>query len=136
MAAPLINVVQITVTNRCQLNCGRCGVAGLRNVMPGGFDLVCFKSMLHDWPEAEAKELMGRAAGSLRSGGAILVFERGALALRGTPIPFALVPLLLFYHSFRLPRFYADSLSELGFRNVQVRQIGLEMPFFLVTGSR
>lgn len=33
MAAPLINVVQLTLTNRCQLNCGHCGVAGLRDVM-------------------------------------------------------------------------------------------------------
>lgn len=108
----------------------------LRDALPGGFDLVCFKSMLHDWPEAEAKQLMARAAGSLRPGGTMLVFERGALALRGTSIPFALVPLLLFYHSFRLPRFYADTLSELGFRNVEVRQIDLEMPFHLVTGAK
>src|ERR1051326_4168968 len=33
----------------------------LVDALPGGIDLVSFKSMLHDWPENEARRLMQRA---------------------------------------------------------------------------
>ncbi len=35
MALPLINVVQLTLTNRCQCNCKHCGVSKLREVIKG-----------------------------------------------------------------------------------------------------
>jgi SAM-dependent methyltransferase len=108
----------------------------LVDAWPGGFDLVSFKSMLHDWPDEAAKELMARAAGALEPGGTMLIFERGALELGGTPLPFSLVPFLLFHHSFRPSRFYVDQLRALGFEKVEVRKINLEMPFHLVTGTR
>ena len=103
---------------------------------PGGFDLVSFKSMLHDWPDDLAGELLARAAGALRPGGTVLIFERSPLAPRGMPLPYSLIPFLLFHHSFRPPGFYADRLRALGFSKVEVRQIDLEMPFHLVTGTR
>jgi SAM-dependent methyltransferase len=103
---------------------------------PDGFDLVSFKSMLHDWPDDLAGDLLARAAGALRPGGTVLIFERSPLALGGTPLPYSLIPFLLFHHSFRPPAFYANQLEGLGFRTVEVRIIDLEMPFSLVTGSR
>ncbi|NPU83924.1 MAG: methyltransferase type 12 [Syntrophaceae bacterium] len=108
----------------------------LVDVWPGGFDLVSFKSMLHDWPDEAAKELMARAAGALDPGGTVLIFERAPLELDGRPLPYSLVPFLLFHHSYRPPRFYVDHLRALGFGKVEVRKIDLEMPFFLVTGTR
>lgn len=103
---------------------------------PGGFDLVSFKSMLHDWPDDLAGELLSRAAGAVRPGGTVLIFERAPLELNGRPLPYSLVPFLLFHHSFRSAGFYADHLQRLGFGKVEVRKIGLEMPFHLVTGTR
>ncbi len=48
MALPLIKVVQLTLTNRCQLNCGHCGVAELRNVMPGELTLEQIDDIFRD----------------------------------------------------------------------------------------
>lgn len=106
-----------------------------RDAWPEGFDLVCFKSMLHDWPEAAAKHLLARAAGALRPGGSLLVFERTVPEPAGAPLPYSLIPFLLFRHSYRPPAFYANQLEKLGFNAVEVRVVELEMPFSLVTGS-
>jgi MoaA/NifB/PqqE/SkfB family radical SAM enzyme len=48
MALPLIKVVQLTLTNRCQLNCGHCGVAELRSVMPGELTLEQIDDVFRD----------------------------------------------------------------------------------------
>lgn len=48
MALPLIKVVQLTLTNRCQLNCGHCGVAELRSVMPGELSLEQIDDVFRD----------------------------------------------------------------------------------------
>ncbi len=39
MALPLINVVQLTLTNRCQCNCKHCGVSKLRRTIKGELTL-------------------------------------------------------------------------------------------------
>jgi len=108
----------------------------LCDAWPTGFDLVCFKSMLHDWPEEAAAELLVNAAGALRPGGTLLIFERWELERSGTPIPYSLIPFLLFYRSFRSPHVYADRLQDLGFGKTGIRNVDLGMPFFLVTGAR
>jgi SAM-dependent methyltransferase len=108
----------------------------LRDPWPSDFDLVSFKSMLHDWPEEAAGKLMTSAAEALRPGGTLLVFERGALEMSGTPFAYAQIPFLLFHNSFRSPRFYTQRLQALGFRDIGVRAIDLGTPFFLVTGVR
>jgi len=45
-------------------------------VLPEGFDLVSFKSFLHDWPEDEASTMLARAVDALAPGGSLLIFER------------------------------------------------------------
>ena len=50
-----------------------------RDELPGGHDLISFKSFLHDWPPAEVAELLRRAARSLMPGGTLLIFERARL---------------------------------------------------------
>jgi SAM-dependent methyltransferase len=107
----------------------------LEDDWPTGFDLVCWKSMLHDWPDAQARALLARAATSLEPEGRVLIFERAPLPLREGPVPFALLPTLLFARSYRPASWYVAELETLGYRDIETRELTLETPFFLVTAS-
>lgn len=104
--------------------------------LPAGFDLVAFKSMLHDWPERETERLLERACRALAPGGSLLVFERGPIEARDGTLPFSMLPMLLFFRSFRPPTFYTRRFESLGLTDVEVRTFRLETPFFVVTGRR
>jgi SAM-dependent methyltransferase len=108
----------------------------LADQLPTGFDLIAFKSMLHDWPDAEATRLLERASRSLDPGGTLLIFERGPIELAGATLPYSLIPMLLFFRSFRSPTFYQERLAELGFEEIAMQTIRLEMPFFVITARR
>lgn len=108
----------------------------LTQALPAGCDLITFKSMLHDWPEREARQLIAKASQALTEGGTLLIFERGPFECAERGVPYSLVPFLLFFRSFRAPAIYAAQLEGLGFREIAVRRIDLEMPFFLVTGVK
>jgi hypothetical protein len=108
----------------------------LTSPLPREHDVVVFKSVLHDWPEASARELMLRASDALEPGGTLLVFERGPLELLRRPVPYSLLPILVFASAFRTPDLYVRTLTDLGFGHVRVSQIDLEMPFFLVRGIK
>jgi SAM-dependent methyltransferase len=108
----------------------------LADRLPTGFDLIAFKSMLHDWPDAEATRLLERASRSLVPGGTLLIFERGAIELAGATLPYSLIPMLLFFRSYRSPTFYQERLAELGFEEIAIQTIRLEMPFFVITARR
>jgi ubiquinone/menaquinone biosynthesis C-methylase UbiE len=104
--------------------------------LPGGHDLISFKSMLHDWPEEAASQFMAKAAAALEPGGTLMIFERGALALKGRTPAFSTIPTLLFFRSYRSASFYVNRLEALGFRDIQVKEIELELPFFLLTARK
>ena len=104
--------------------------------LPGGFDAVVFKSMLHDWPDDQARLLLRRASECLAPDGVLVIFERGPLELAAQPLPYSMLPLLLLFRSFRSPTFYVDVLKGLEFERVMVDRIDLETPFFLVAASR
>jgi hypothetical protein len=108
----------------------------LTDPLPGGFDLVTFKSMLHDWPEREAAGLMAGAGESLVPGGTMLIFERAPIRFEAGNIPPSMVPMLLFFHSFRQASFYASKMGEMGFRDVRTGTIDLDTPFHLITGVK
>jgi SAM-dependent methyltransferase len=103
----------------------------LTDPLPVGFDLVTFKSMLHDWPDAQARRLLTHASQALAPGGTLLIFERGPLP-RTAP-PFGLLPMLPFFRSFREPEFYRRHLEAIGLQ-VEVTWVELDMRFFVVTG--
>ncbi|MBW2349460.1 MAG: methyltransferase domain-containing protein [Deltaproteobacteria bacterium] len=109
---------------------------GLKDPLPRGFDLVCFKSMLHDWPDPQAWHLLESAARCLRSGGTLLIFERQRPEAWPWPLPYSLVPFLLFFRSYRTPSSYETQLKGLGFQEITRRRIELDMPFMLVTGVK
>ena len=113
-------------------------VAGdaLRDPLPGGHDLISFKSMLHDWPDADAGRLMDRAHDALPPGGTLLIFERAPLGGKAARRSIATLPFLLFAPWFRSPAFYVERLRGLGVREVQVRHLALDTPFFMVAGKK
>jgi SAM-dependent methyltransferase len=108
----------------------------LTDPIPGGFDLITFKSMLHDWPEKEARQLIEKASHSLEPGGTLLIFERGPLEVREKTLPYSMVPFLLFFPSFRSPAIYEEHLRGLDFQGIEIEKIILETPFYLVTAKK
>jgi ubiquinone/menaquinone biosynthesis C-methylase UbiE len=107
-----------------------------RESLPSGYDLITFKSMLHDWPEAEALQFLDRAAAAVEPGGTILVYERLPIRIEGTTPPFSLLPILLFFRSYRDPETYAARLRELGFTDVVRSEIDLDTPFAVLTARK
>ena len=108
----------------------------IRDPFPLNFDLITFKSMLHDWPEAEVDRFLVKAVASLEPGGTLLIFERGPVTPGSEPMPYSMLPMILFFRSFRSPLGYEARLRALGLLNIQIREILLEMPFFLVTATK
>jgi len=108
----------------------------LRDPLPRGFDLIALKSILHDWPEKEAGLLIANAAKSLDPGGTLLIFERGPFAMGNTPLPYSMIPFLLFFNSFRSPITYEERLEDLNFLDIKKEKIDLETPFYLITAKK
>ena len=107
-----------------------------RDPVPGGYDLIAFKSMLHDWPDEDAAHFIAKASQSLNPGGTLLIFERGPIHVGKAAPPFSMLPTLLFFRSYRPPSLYMGQLEALGFREVVCREIELDTPFFLVTARK
>ena len=112
------------------------GGSALTDPLPGGFDLVTFKSVLHDWPEREALQFLSRAAEALAPGGALLIFERVPLGADAASLSFGTIPLLLFARHFRPPELYLAHLTGLGLVNAKTTRIVLDVPFSLVTAEK
>ena len=103
---------------------------------PPAHDLVTFKSMLHDWPDAEAWRFLARTHEALAPGGTLLIFERCRFDPGERTIPYGELPLALFYRSYREPEAYAAPLAAAGFRDVRAQTVQLDMPFMLVTARK
>jgi ubiquinone/menaquinone biosynthesis C-methylase UbiE len=110
--------------------------AGTQDATPQGFDLVTFKSMLHDWPDPEMQQFLEKAHHSLVPGGTLLIFERAQMEVGDAQVPYAVIPFMLFFRSYRAPEAYAERLARLGFRDIEVQVIELEMPFILITATK
>ena len=104
--------------------------------LPEGFDLITFKSMLHDWPEEEVRKFLHKACNALEPGGTLLIFERGPFEIGETGLSYSKIPIFLFAHTLRSPDLYLECLAEKGFHQITVQWIDLELPFFLVTGVK
>jgi ubiquinone/menaquinone biosynthesis C-methylase UbiE len=109
----------------------------IRNdILPRGYDLITFKSMLHDWPIEDAQRFLAKAARALEPGGTILIFERGPIELAQATPPFSMLPVLLFFRSYRGPEGYMKHLEALGFDDIQRREVELDTGFFLITARK
>jgi SAM-dependent methyltransferase len=110
--------------------------SGTQDPTPRGFDLVTFKSMLHDWPDKEMQQFLKKAHNSLTPGGTLLIFERTQMTFENTQIPYATMPFMLFFRSYRATEVYQKQLEKLEFRNIQIQVVALEMPFILITAQK
>lgn len=102
---------------------------------PDALDLVSFKSMLHDWPDAEATLFLSRARTALRPGGTLLIFERQRMPLADGPLPYSSIPMLLFARTFRDEAWYRARLGELGFTGARTQHVTLDTTFMIVEAS-
>jgi SAM-dependent methyltransferase len=107
-----------------------------RDELPRELDYVTYKSVLHDWPDSDAHRLLAKARESLRVGGTLAIFERGPLQVPPEGLPYSMIPNLVFFRFFRSPEFYSEAMRVLGFAEVRVQTVALEMDFHLITGVR
>lgn len=101
--------------------------------LPSGHDLISFKSMLHDWPEQQALAFLTQAVRAAEPGGSVLIFERGPLEPKGVTPPFSMLPILLFFRSYRRPSVYTGHLESLGCTDVRCQEVQLDTLFHIVT---
>jgi SAM-dependent methyltransferase len=104
--------------------------------LPAPADLVSFKSVLHDWPDADAERLLERGCNLVRPGGRLLIFERAPIELRGKRMPYAMAPDLVFLHFLRLADLYLRKLKQLGFVSIEYQRVELDMGFHLIVARR
>lgn len=102
-----------------------------RKVAGGAPDAVLFKSVLHDWPEAEASDILARASAALASGGRIIIAERGRFAgmTSGTAMDYANLVFAPFY---RDPQTYMDLLAGFGLA-ITVAETRIDCGWFVLT---
>jgi SAM-dependent methyltransferase len=108
----------------------------LHDALPAGFDLITFKSFLHDWPDASVCSFLDRAVRALAPGGTILIFERGPLEIGPRPLPYSLLPMLLFARSLRGPGLYQARLDAAGCRDIRIKSTYLDTQFNLVAADK
>ena len=108
----------------------------LSDPLPAAADLVAFKSVLHDWPDAQAEQLLERAFTLVRPGGRLLIFERAPIEVSGERIPYIMGPNLVFLHFFRLADLYLNKLKTLGLVSIDYRRIQLDTSFHLIVAHR
>jgi len=107
-----------------------------RDPLPAAADVVSFKSVLHDWPDADAERLLERAQAVVRPGGRMLIFERGPIEIGTSRLPYSMAPNLVFLKFLRAPDIYLSKLVQLGFTAIEHRHIELEMGFNLIVARR
>ncbi len=104
--------------------------------LPADSDLITWKSVLHDWPDAAVPGLFRKAWKALPEGGSVVIFERQKWDARDAPLSYGDLPTSLFFRSYRDPAVYQCWLQEAGFRQVQLQTISLEVPFLLLSAIR
>ncbi|MCA9058338.1 MAG: methyltransferase domain-containing protein [Planctomycetaceae bacterium] len=107
----------------------------LRDPFPAGFDLISFKSVLHDWPEEATAMLLQKCRDRLPPGGRLLIFERAAVDFRRHPLSYGQLPVLLFFRSYRHAETYTDLLNRAGFSDIRGSMVSLDVPFLVISAS-
>ena len=107
-----------------------------RDPLPGGYDLISFKSMLHDWPVEQACGFLDKAVQALEPGGTLLIFERAPLEVREAVPGHSALPLMMFFRSYRSPQAYLQQLHALGMVDLSCLHLRLDTPFFAITARR
>lgn len=99
----------------------------------GPVDAVLFKSVLHDWTDADALDLLDRAVAAVPPGGRVIVAERGPVAAEvGQGLRAGDAANIVFAPFFRDPAFYEAALSRRGC-TVTRTDLRLDMAWHIVT---
>lgn len=102
----------------------------------GKIDAVLFKSVLHDWPDADAEKMVAAALSVLPVGGRIIVCERGAFSDMDAAVKnINTLTNLVFSPFYRSPGFYVDLMERAGLVVTQ-NSVDLDMTFHITTGVR
>ncbi len=104
--------------------------------LPRSYDLISFKSMLHDWPDVEMSDFLRRAYDALEPGGTLMIFERAEAQVKDVQIAYGQLPLMLFFRSYRTPQAYQAQLEAIGFQSITITEVPLDMPFILITAIK
>ena len=107
-----------------------------RDPLPGGFDTLVFKSVLHDWPDDMAAHFLGLAAHALLPGGRLVIVERAPMLPPTGPMAFAELANLVFLPFFRPAARYAKLLQSKGFVMERSESLMLDMQFHLIVARR
>jgi hypothetical protein len=103
---------------------------GTSSAFPPGHDAIVFKSMLHDWPDAQALGFLRRAREALAPGGRVWILERAA------PVPdrfdWSALPVMLFARSYRVAEDYRRMLDAAGLACARVSRVELDLPFHVI----
>lgn len=105
-------------------------------VFPADRDLITWKSVLHDWPDQDAEQLVQKSFDALPAGGRIMIFERRLWDFRIDQASYGLLPVLLFFRSYRHPDTYLNWLHQSGFVQLRCMQIQLDVPFVMISGTK
>lgn len=107
----------------------------LAGPLPGGYDVLTFARVLHDWPADVARALLEKAKSALPPGGRIAVCEelrtRDQLAVQFFWTWF-LIGVDACTSRLREVTWYTEALAELGFADIQV----IPGPFDVVVATR
>ena len=102
----------------------------------GQIDAVLFKSVLHDWPEADARQMMKAAIDIIPDGGQLIVCERGAYSSEDAEHNhMTSIANIVFAPFYRDPAFYADLMRDAGL-TVAHDHVDLDMRFHIVSGRK
>jgi SAM-dependent methyltransferase len=113
-----------------------CAADFRRDPLPAAADVVSFKSVLHDWPDADAERLIERACALVNPGGCMLIFERGPIEIGDRRLPYSMAPNLVFLQFLRSPDLYLRKLAQLGLTQIAHQRVALEMEFHLIVARR
>ena len=99
-------------------------------------DAVCFKSVLHDWDDTSAKEMIAKAALILPPGGRVIVCERGQVEAGLECSGISIAANLVFAPFYRAPDWYEAFFRELGLTVLPRQTVRLDMDFHIVTAEK
>ena len=99
-------------------------------------DAICFKSVLHDWSEEEARDMLSRAAAGLASGGRLIVVERGRIEDEPPTPDVGLGANLVFARFYRTPDTYAEWMRAAGLDLLVPSSASSGTTFHLVAGQK
>jgi hypothetical protein len=145
--APELHVTVLDMPVVCHLGQEHVAQAGLQDriefvptdlpnqAWPTGFDVLVFKSVLHDWPESHARQFLDKAHAVLQPGSTLMIYEFRAYNLNNEELQGHEIINVPFVTYLRPATYYVEHLKRLGFSNISVRMLD-EIHFMLISATR